>query len=180
MKTSQPPQVSISGRILIEGQIPASGASPENTPPSPSPPWWETLTARATFMLALGTVALAIVSLVALLVTHADARGLIKQTRIASKQQHDDNKELVVSANRAWTAPFKAEIIHVLWNQEALAFDVWVENTRREPALNFAGQEDKKARKIVPMPQSNDIWDKIFDEFPLNVTFARVLLSTEI
>jgi hypothetical protein len=122
-------------------------------------------------MLALGTVALAIVSLVALLVTHADARGLIKQTRIASKQQHDDNKELVVSANRAWTAPFKAEIIHVPWNQEALAFDVWVENTGREPALNFAGQEDKKARKIVPMPQSNEIWDKIFDEFSLNVTF---------
>ena len=119
-------------------------------------------------MLALGTVALAIVSLVALLVTHADARGLIKQTRIASKQQHDDNKELVVSANRAWTAPFKAEIIHVPWNQEALAFDVWVENTGREPALNFAGQEDKKARKIVPVPQSNEIWDKIFDEFPLN------------
>ena len=45
---------------------------------------------KATLVLALGTVALGIVSLVALLVTHADTRGLIKQTRIASDQQHTD------------------------------------------------------------------------------------------
>lgn len=41
-------------------------------------------------MLALGTVALAIFTLVTLLVTHADTRRLIKEARIASKQQHDD------------------------------------------------------------------------------------------
>jgi hypothetical protein len=90
METPQPPQVSVSGRILIEGQLPASSASPENPLPPPSPPWWEALTARATLVLAGGTVALAIVTLVALLVTHADTRGLIKRTRIASDQQHTD------------------------------------------------------------------------------------------
>ena len=90
METSQPPQVSVSGHILIEGPLLASNASPENPPPPPSPPRWEALTAQATLALALGTVALAIVSLIALLVTHADTRVLIKQTRLASDQQHID------------------------------------------------------------------------------------------
>jgi hypothetical protein len=126
METPQPPQVSISGRILIEGQLPVSGASPENPPPPPSPPWWEALTAKATFVLALGTVALAIVSLVALLVTHADTRGLIKQTRIASKQQHDD----------AFAAIGKADIANEI-SQKSLSIVqrpfVYVADTRMAP-----------------------------------------------
>jgi hypothetical protein len=108
METPQPPQVSASGRILIEGQLPASGASPENPPPPPSPPWWrfwrdtpEALTAKATLVLALGTVALAIFSLVTLLVTHADTRRLIKEARIASKQQHDDTSAAIGKAQTA-------------------------------------------------------------------------------
>ncbi len=108
METPQPPQVSVSGRIFIEGQLPTSGASPENPPPLPSPPWWrfwrdtpEALTAKATLVLALGTVALAIFSLVTLLVTHADTRRLIKEARIASKQQHDDTIAAVGKAEVA-------------------------------------------------------------------------------
>jgi hypothetical protein len=117
METPQPPQVSVSGRIFIEGQLPTSGASPENPPPPPSPPWWrfwrdtpEALTAKATLVLALGTVALAIFSLVTLLVTHADTRRLIKEARIASKQQHDDT----------FTAIGKAEIANEI-SQKSLS-----------------------------------------------------------
>ena len=92
MEAPQPPQVSVT-----EGQLPTSGASPENPPPPPSLQRWrfwrdtpEALTAKATLVLALGTVALALFSLVTLLVTHADSRRLITEAEIASKQQHDD------------------------------------------------------------------------------------------
>jgi hypothetical protein len=79
METPHPPQVSVSGRILIEGQLPvSSSASPESTVAQPAPPWWkfwrgapEKVMAKATValavgtaMLAVGTVALAIFSLI--------------------------------------------------------------------------------------------------------------------
>jgi hypothetical protein len=82
------------------GQLtPASSARPDSVPPPPPRPRWKfwqrwqdfhKLTAYATLLLALGTAALATVSLVTLLVTHADTRRLIKEARIASKQQHTD------------------------------------------------------------------------------------------
>jgi hypothetical protein len=100
METPQPPHVSVSGHIVIQGQLPpASSASPDSVPPQPPRPWWKfwqrwqdfhKLTAYATLLLALGTAALAIFSLVTLLVTHADTRRLIKEARIASNQQHTD------------------------------------------------------------------------------------------
>jgi len=100
METPQPPHVSVSGHIVIQGQLPpASSASPDSVPLQPPRPWWKfwqrwqdlhKLTAYATLLLALGTAALAIFSLVTLLVTHADTRRLIKEARIASKQQHTD------------------------------------------------------------------------------------------
>jgi hypothetical protein len=100
METPQPPHVSVSGHIVIQGQLPpASSASLDSGPPQPPRPWWKfwqrwedfhKVTAYATLLLALGTAALAIFSLVTLLVTHADTRRLIKEARIASKQQHTD------------------------------------------------------------------------------------------
>jgi hypothetical protein len=84
METPQPPQVSVSGRIVIEGHLPASsGPSSETAPAPPSPPWWkfwrgapEKVMAKATValavgtaMLALGTIALAIFSLIQIFVS---------------------------------------------------------------------------------------------------------------
>lgn len=71
METPQPPQVSVSGRIVIEGQLPApSSASSENAPAPPSPPWWkfwrgspETVLAKATVLLAIATGFLAGIAL---------------------------------------------------------------------------------------------------------------------
>src|ERR1700720_3080413 len=77
METPQPRQMSVSGRLVIEGQLPApSSAGSENAPAPPSPPWWkfwrgppETVLAKisgiaslATVVLAAGTVGLALVS----------------------------------------------------------------------------------------------------------------------
>jgi hypothetical protein len=79
MENPQPPQISVSGHIVIEGQLPApSSASSEKTPaPPPAPPWWkfwqrsspwwgehQRLTAHATLLLAVSTVALATFSLI--------------------------------------------------------------------------------------------------------------------
>lgn len=80
MQTSQPQQISVSGRIVVEGQLSApSSATLETapTPPSLPQPWWklwsgppETVLARtsviaslATIVLAAGTIGLACVSL---------------------------------------------------------------------------------------------------------------------
>jgi hypothetical protein len=72
MQTPQPPSLSVSGRIVIEGQLPAaSAASPENTPAQPQPPtpWWkfwkappETVLARATMLLFVATLILAVIA----------------------------------------------------------------------------------------------------------------------
>jgi hypothetical protein len=67
MESPQPPRVSVSGHIVIEGQLTApSSASPQNVPATPLPPWWqfwrgkpETVLARATAVLAVTTIILA-------------------------------------------------------------------------------------------------------------------------
>jgi hypothetical protein len=76
METPRAPQISVSGRILIEGQLPApSGATSENAPVHPPPSWWkfwrrswwedhQRLTAYATLLLAFGTIVLATFSLI--------------------------------------------------------------------------------------------------------------------
>jgi hypothetical protein len=72
METPQPPQVSVSGRIVIEGQLPASsGASSENAPAPSPPPWWkfwkpappEFALPRATVWLVIATFILAAIAL---------------------------------------------------------------------------------------------------------------------
>ena len=72
METPQPPQVSVSGRIVIEGQLPASsGANSENAPAPSSPPWWkfwkpapsEFALPRATVWLVIATFILAAIAL---------------------------------------------------------------------------------------------------------------------
>jgi hypothetical protein len=72
METPQPSQVSVSGDIVIQGPLPpaSSAASPDNVPAFPPPPWWKfwqrwkdfhkVMTAYATLLLAVGTIALAI------------------------------------------------------------------------------------------------------------------------
>jgi hypothetical protein len=71
METPQQPQVSVSGRIVIEGHLPASsGPSSENAPP-PAPPWWkfwkpipsELALTRATVWLVIATFILAAIAL---------------------------------------------------------------------------------------------------------------------
>jgi len=68
---SQPPQVSVSGSILIQGHLTApSSLTVESAPIAPSSPWskfrrwWkdEKVIAYATLLLALGTIALAVLS----------------------------------------------------------------------------------------------------------------------
>ena len=106
-------------------------------------------------MLALGTVALAIVSLVALLVTHADTRGLIKQTRIASKQQHDDafaaigkadeannlTRTTFIAGQRPWVLYDDARPTSPLVigdDRLSLEFTLFVRNYGRSPAREVA------------------------------------------
>jgi hypothetical protein len=80
METPQPPHVSVSGHIVIQGQLsPASSAGgPDSVPAQPRPPRWKfwqcwkdfhkvtayatLLLATFTFVLALGTIALAYLS----------------------------------------------------------------------------------------------------------------------
>jgi hypothetical protein len=118
------------------------------------------LTAQATLALALGTVALAIVSLIALLVTHADTRVLIKQTRLASDQQHIDTLtalrktdatitamktqadimrgqlDQMRSEGRAWVSiePFLG---NVTWNKDGVSINLkfTMKNTGKLPAF---------------------------------------------
>jgi hypothetical protein len=70
-----PPQISVSGRIVIEGELsPPRSAAPETALPLSSPPWWkawtwppEKLLARATALLALATFSLASIAWIQLL-----------------------------------------------------------------------------------------------------------------
>jgi hypothetical protein len=74
METPEPQQISVSGRIVIEGQPPASSsASVEHAAAQPSPSWWkfwkwppEMLLARATVFLAVATFALAVIAVMQL------------------------------------------------------------------------------------------------------------------
>jgi hypothetical protein len=133
METPQPPQVSISGRILIEGQLPASGASPENPPPPPSPPWWrfwgdpEALTAKATLLLALGTVALAFFTRQALLVTHADNKAIIAEARTTATQQHNDTLAALAKTDSTIAAlNAQANVMRGQLNEMDIARRPWV------------------------------------------------------
>src|SRR6266404_728793 len=102
METPQPRQISVSGRLVIEGQLPApSSASSENAPAPPSPPWWkfwrgppETVLAKtsgiaslATVVLAAGTVGLALVSYCQLIDSHANADRQLRAFEVAEKRQ---------------------------------------------------------------------------------------------
>jgi hypothetical protein len=65
----QPPQVSVSGRIVIEGQLPASSVAEAEIAPKPPSPWWklwswpnERVAAWATVVLAVATIILAIMT----------------------------------------------------------------------------------------------------------------------
>jgi len=71
MEAVQPSQVSVSGRIVIEGQLPApTSPAPENAPVQPSPSWWkvwkpappEVALTRATVWLVLATLLLAVIA----------------------------------------------------------------------------------------------------------------------
>jgi hypothetical protein len=143
----------------------------DNVSTRPPCPWWRfwqrwkdfhKLTAYATLFLALGTAALAIFSLVTLLVTHADTRRLIKEARIASKQQHTDTltalgkTDATIAAmksqaeimqgqldemrtdRRAWVGPLIGKLTDALkFNQEAQMV-ISLQNTGREPATDVA------------------------------------------
>jgi hypothetical protein len=100
MENPQPPQVSISGHILIEGQLPASGASRENPLPPPSPPWWRFWRWRPEAVLAAATVVLAAATFV--LAIMAAIQAHILATTDASTRQAAD--AAVKSATAAETA----------------------------------------------------------------------------
>ena len=87
METPQPPQVSVSGHIIIEGQLPAasSAASPDNTPNHPPPPWWKFSRWRPKSVLAAATVVLAAATFV--LAIMAGIQALILATTDASTRQ---------------------------------------------------------------------------------------------
>jgi hypothetical protein len=129
METPQPPQVSVSGRIVIEGHLPASsGATAENAPATPSPPGWKfwrrwppetvsAISALATIILAVSTGIVALVSYCQLI----DARSAL------------------VVANRAWIAPTG------IWHDRQQAFVLGTavnyvllfRNIGKTPALHF-------------------------------------------
>ena len=85
METPQPPQISVSGRIIIEGQLPApSSASAENAPAETSPPWWRFWRWRPESVLAAATVVLAAATFFLAVFTLALVNVAFKQTKILS------------------------------------------------------------------------------------------------
>jgi hypothetical protein len=120
METPQPPHVSLSGHIVIHGQLPpVSNASPDSVPPQPPPPWWKfwqrwkdfhKVTAYATLLLATGTVVLAVLGLIQI-------RDFREQARVQS---------------RAYVFPVETQIAPLPANKWFLG-PLW-ENSGRTPA----------------------------------------------
>src|SRR5271169_331457 len=118
METPQPPQVSISGRIVVEGQLPASvGASPENAPAPPPPAWWrfwrwqpEPVLAAATVVLALATFFLAAFTLELVNVASKQTKILSATDRALHLTASAADKMRILSeaTDRAWIGPFRA------------------------------------------------------------------------
>jgi hypothetical protein len=103
METPQPPQVSVSGSIVIQGHLtaPTPPIVAESSPPvPPSPPWWNIFRWRAERVLAGATVMLAIATLV--LAVFAGMQAWILSTTDASTRQAAD--AAVKSAGAAETA----------------------------------------------------------------------------
>jgi hypothetical protein len=128
METPQPPQVSVSGRIIVEGHLPvsSSSASPENAPAPPPPPswkWWRWPSAPVSVIASLATVILAAATALLALVSY---------------WQLTDSHAALVAANRAWVGAAHGIIGGVprTVGADNITVDVMLTNTGREPAIN--------------------------------------------
>jgi hypothetical protein len=129
MQTPQPPQVSVSGRIVIEGQLPASGANPENPPP----PWWkfwqgppESVLARATVLLAIATLVLAVIAFWQawiLLTTDASTREAARAAVKSASTAEDTLKNAREN--------FRSEQRPIIWLTNDLATPVFIPNAKK-------------------------------------------------
>ena len=90
MESPQPQQISISGRLVIEGQLPPPHtASPENANAPEPPPWWqfwtgpaETVSARASVIASGATTVLAASTLGLAIVTYCQFREFEHEARL--------------------------------------------------------------------------------------------------
>ena len=64
MATPQEQEISLSGRIVIEGQLPVSGSATAPAAAPPLPPWWKFWKWRHEAVLAFATVLLAIATII--------------------------------------------------------------------------------------------------------------------
>jgi hypothetical protein len=105
VETPQPPQVSVSGSIIIEGHLTApSSPSLEVAPAIPPPLWWKFWQRWRDFhkVTAYATLLLAGAAFVTLIVTHCDNRDIINQANIAATEQHKDTIEALTTVQRAF------------------------------------------------------------------------------
>jgi hypothetical protein len=144
METPEPQQISVSGRLVIEGQLPVrKSTSSENGPAPPSPRWWkfwrwppETVLARTSVIASLATIVLA-----------AGTIGLAVITHIASTEQARLTRESNEISRTAYTATQRAfvtvtDVKLVPSFQETGDVDIWhfapiIENSGNTPTKNL-------------------------------------------
>jgi hypothetical protein len=132
METPQPSQVSVSGHIVLQGQLPpaSSAASPDNVPAFPPPPWWKLwqrwkdfhkVTAYATLLLAGGTIALAVFTLCLVIdVENAAERQLRAYLYVGSFDTHfeknpDGSSTFTVTPSSKVFGKTPAASVHPIW-----------------------------------------------------------------
>jgi len=150
LETTQLPQVSVSGRIVIEGQLPASvGANPENAPAPPSPARWrfwrwppESVLAAATVVLAVATFFPAAFTLALVHVASNQTQILSATDQVLHKTANatDEMRILSEATERAWIGPFRAAS-EPFTAGTAVKISIDYTNTGRLPAsFMFAAQ----------------------------------------
>jgi hypothetical protein len=150
METPQPQQVSVSGRIVIEGQPPTPSSIGSNGPPAlRSPPWWKFWRWRPEAVLAVATFVLAFI---------AGIQALILATTDASTRKAAN--AAVKSARAAETAintareNFRSEQRPILWLTDPvklpnfrsnlggrITWDWYFTNYGKTPALRMSYSE---------------------------------------
>jgi hypothetical protein len=182
METSQPQQISVSGRIVVEGQLPPpSSATLETapTPPSQPQPWWKFWKRPPEIVLAIATVILAVATII--LAVIAAIQAYILATTDASTRKVADAAQSAAGTAKATLEAsersFRQEQRPYLWATSfnladtpvcqipggtGICADVHIVNSGRTPAIGvhihhyatFGANAESviKAMKVPPYP----------------------------
>jgi hypothetical protein len=151
METPQPPQVSVSGHIVIEGQLSAPGsASSERAPAPPLPPWrrfWkgppETVLARASVLTTVATAVL--------------AAGTIGLAFVSLSQLHAFDSEATVRLRSYISIAATHTPVEV---EKSVIFTVVVQASGQTPAFDVIAQRGGARPMPYPLPPSTQFQDQ--------------------